>query len=73
MVVLGPKCPACNQKASKATNIGFFKASFTFTGQTEDEREHCVSGQTVGTDYYTFPEQGTTKWVYLNVEVTALP
>jgi len=65
------KCPQCSTKAEAATNCGFYRAKWKFTGTTQEGETIEKEGQTDTEDYYTWKDGDDAMWVTLEVQVDA--
>lgn len=73
-VAMTLECPICKNRAEPATNCGFYRAQWVFTGilwPSGEEKE--IKGKTMTEEFYTWKEDDNTDWAFLEVQVDPLP
>jgi hypothetical protein len=66
-------CPICKKPAEPATNCGFYRAQWRFTGYLWPSGEKKeIKGETTTEEFYTWKEDDNTEWAHLEVQVDPL-
>ena len=65
-------CPMCKKLTEPATNCGFYRAQWKFTGYLPSGEKKEIKGEATTEDYYTWKEDDITDWAHLEAQVDPL-